>query len=717
MTLSIETMSLPSARRRTAPALFLPTPPTEEQKYAYLGREHRWIFPAATLAFAAIMISLTLFSLSRVALWAFLLPLALYTVTMAVSGATSFRRGSIRGPEHRATVENWVPSYLDSVDVFLPSAGEALAILDNTYRHVAALQWHGVLTVYVLDDSARPVVADLAAAYGFTYRTRPDPGVLKKAGNLRYGFDQSAGDVIAIFDADFVPRPDYLYELMPYFDDEKVAIVQSPQYFETPRDMHWIAKHAGSTQEMFYRWIQPSRDRFGAAICVGTCALYRRSALQQSGGFAPIGHSEDVHTGVNLMKAGFRVRYVPVNVSAGLCPDTFSAFVNQQYRWCSGSLSLLRNPTFQKHPAISSRQRVSFFAGFMYYISTAVNVLLMPLPPLIMLWVFTSEIKPSNSLWMIGSTLMWMLVYPLVHKSRWSLATLRVQYLYSWAHAVASVNHVAGRTKGWVATGAASKSTPISSSVRRVLLTHAVVTHIAIVTGLVHATGTVGLDQTWAMIALALVNAYVVLPAAWAAAVDPLSELAARVRVAWRALGDQVIDLTDSALAVPTAACPAVPVARRQNALVSSDEPERGHLPPTARPGRHRSLTRPAGTSPARSAARFRGRDLARLAHRRPGRAAAVAGHVDLPRSWELGGHLLVLASRIRVDGRSRQPGRELATLLCYAALACPDHAALIQRVLAVPTKRPVRRLVIFLTPSRWARSWTPPARHHARAL
>jgi len=562
--INAETTTVPSARTRTVPALFLPTPPTEEQKYAYLGREHRWIFPTSALAFAAIMISLMIFSLSHVALWAFLLPLALYTMTMALSGTTSFRRGSIRGTEHRANVETWVPSYLDSVDVFLPSAGEALEILDNTYCHVADLQWHGVLNVYVLDDSARPAVADLAAAYGFTYRTRPDRGVLKKAGNLRYGFDQSAGDVIAIFDADFVPRPDYLYELMPYFDDEKVAIVQSPQYFETLRDMHWIAKHAGSTQEMFYRWIQTARDRFGAAICVGTCALYRRSALLQSGGFAPIAHSEDVHTGVNLMKAGFRVRYVPVNVSAGLCPDTFSAFVNQQYRWCSGSLSLLRNPTFHRHSAISRRQRMSFFAGFLYYISTAVNVVLMPLPPLIMIWVFTSDIKPSNSVWMIGSMLMWMLVYPLVHKSRWSLATLRVQYLYSWAHAVATVNHVAGRTKGWVATGAASKSTPIASSVRRALLAHAVVTQIGIVTGLVYATRAVGLDQVWAMIALALVNAYVVLPAAWAAAVDPLNDLAARVRATWRAPGDQVIDLTDSALAVPTDASPAVPVARRQ---------------------------------------------------------------------------------------------------------------------------------------------------------
>src|SRR5262249_36877354 len=154
------------------------------------------------------------------------------------------------------------------------------------------------------------------------------------------GFEQSHGDLIAVFDADFVPRPDFIRELMPYFDDPRVGIVQSPQYFGTGRSMHWLQRNAGATQEMFYRWIQTARDRFGAAICVGTCALYRRTALEEAGGFAQIGHSEDVHTGVNVMKVGYRLRYVPVVVSKGLCPDSFSGFVNQQYRWCTGSLSL-----------------------------------------------------------------------------------------------------------------------------------------------------------------------------------------------------------------------------------------------------------------------------------------------------------------------------------------------------------------------------------------
>ncbi len=168
-----------------------------------------------------------------------------------------------------------------------------------------------------------PRSQELAERHGFVYRTRPNRGELKKAGNLRFGYEQSHGDLILILDADFVPRHDMLTELAPYFDEPDVGIVQSPQFFDThAKGMNWLQRCAGATQELFYRLIQPSRDRASAAICVGTCAVYRRAALQKAGGFAQIGHSEDVHTGVKLAKVGLRLRYVPVLVSKGLCPDT-----------------------------------------------------------------------------------------------------------------------------------------------------------------------------------------------------------------------------------------------------------------------------------------------------------------------------------------------------------------------------------------------------------
>jgi len=346
--------------------------------------------------------------------------------------------------------------------VFLPTAGESLQVLRNTYTHVGRLSWSGQLRVLVLDDAARHTVRDLAREFGFEYHTRPDRGRLKKAGNLRYGFDNSHGDVIAVLDADFVPRSDYLYELAPYLDDPDVGIVQSPQYFDTAKRMNWVQYAGGSTQILFYRWIQAARDASDAAICVGTCALYRRAALQASGGFAQIGHSEDVHTGINLMAVGYRVRYVPTVVSKGLCPDTLNHFITQQYRWCTGSMSLMLDRRFHSLH-LTKMQRLSYWSGFLYYISTALDIFVVTVPPILLGTFSPGQVQIRNYIFVLLALVVRQSVVPIITLGRDSLVSLtRIQTTYAFAHAVALFDAVRGRTDAWVATGAATSSpTPV----------------------------------------------------------------------------------------------------------------------------------------------------------------------------------------------------------------------------------------------------------------
>jgi len=125
-----------------------------------------------------------------------------------------------------------------------------------------------------------------------------------------------------------------------------VGVVQTPQYFDTDRRLGWLESGAGATQELFYRWIQPSRDALGVPICCGTNAIYRRSALAGIGGIPAIDHSEDMYTGFELMKLGYSIRYIPAVLAKGLSPDTLESFVAQQYRWCMGSMSLLTSDKF-----------------------------------------------------------------------------------------------------------------------------------------------------------------------------------------------------------------------------------------------------------------------------------------------------------------------------------------------------------------------------------
>ena len=96
------------------------------------------------------------------------------------------------------------------------------------------------------------------------------------------------------------------------------------------------------------------------------------------------------------MRVGYHVKYVPIVVSKGLCPDNAFQFLNQQYRWCTGSMSLLADKTFHEEHNISARQRLCFWSGFLYYISTGVNAFIAPLPALAMIWLLPSFVFPRE---------------------------------------------------------------------------------------------------------------------------------------------------------------------------------------------------------------------------------------------------------------------------------------------------------------------------------
>ena len=299
--------------------------------------------------------------------------------------------------EHQATVASY-QEHGETVDVFLPSCGEPLAVLNNTFRYVSKMDWRGLKTVYVLDDSARDKVRDLADRYDFRYIVRPNPGEMKKAGNLTHALGISAGDFIAVIDADFAVRPEFLYETMPYFSDPKVGIVQTAQYFDVSnRSFSYIQRYAGTLQEIFFRFIQPARDRYKAAICAGTNLVYRRSAVVAAGGFAQVPIGEDVHSGVKLWWAGYETRYLPLCLAKGVAPTDFPSLANQQARWCRSSMLLMIEKHFREAP-FTWQQRAAFWAAFLYYMSSAALLLTGPFPTLTMIWFYPEHVYPHNYL-------------------------------------------------------------------------------------------------------------------------------------------------------------------------------------------------------------------------------------------------------------------------------------------------------------------------------
>jgi len=177
------------------------------------------------------------------------------------------------------------------------------------------------------------------------------------------------------------------------------------------------------------------------------------------------------------LKVGFFVRYVPVLVSKGLCPDTLSGFVNQQYRWCTGSMSLLLSRGFHKAP-LTRIQRLCFWSGFLYYIDTAINVFVVSLPPILMAVLAPEAVSVNNYLFVFLALIVRMSIVPVVTMGSESMTGLtRIQSTYSFAHALALFDAIRGRTDAWQATGVKG-GTPTARRVRRLVMTWCVVVQV-----------------------------------------------------------------------------------------------------------------------------------------------------------------------------------------------------------------------------------------------
>ncbi|MFD7644711.1 glycosyltransferase family 2 protein [Kitasatospora sp. NPDC059795] len=477
----------------------LPSPPSDQELYWYFGPQRRWVPLLSALAFVLSAATMFSFSLRTPALWPFLAVLGVNVVALALTCLNGLRRRRFTRAGHELLVAAWQPAEAPSVDLYLPTCGEPLDILANAYRAVARLDHPGQLDVWVLDDGDRPEVAALAAEFGYHYVVRPNRGEFKKAGNLNHALGLSRGEYVAILDADFAPRADLLHHLLPYFGDPKVGIVQSPQCFDTDASMGWVQRAAGSAQEWFFRWIQPSRDASDAAICCGSNAVYRRSAIDAAGGFARLDHSEDMYTGLALHQQGFTTRYVPVLVAKGTSPDSTTSFVNQQYRWTMGNLHLIGDRTARK--AMTWRMRRCFDEGIVGYLAAAVNVLTAPLPPLVMLFAYPGEVRAWYVLPMLSLLWLWHVLLPRVSRTRWRSEVLRANVLMSFAAATAYWHTLRGRSAAWVPTGAAKpgRSGGMARNVLLVSLVWTAGTLAATTVGIAVATALHGWHYTWGL--------------------------------------------------------------------------------------------------------------------------------------------------------------------------------------------------------------------------
>ncbi len=168
-----------------------------------------------------------------------------------------------------------------TADVFICTYNEDLDLVSTTARAAKAITWPH--DTYILDDGARESMRVLAQELGVGYLVRTADWEGKnrhaKAGNLNNALMQTTGEFILILDADQVPKPEILTKVLGWFNDPKVGIVQTPQWFYnvTPGDP------LSNQQTLFYGPVQQGKDGWGAAFFCGSNGILRREALMQLG--------------------------------------------------------------------------------------------------------------------------------------------------------------------------------------------------------------------------------------------------------------------------------------------------------------------------------------------------------------------------------------------------------------------------------------------------
>lgn len=296
---------------------------------------------------------------------------------------------------------------LPTVDVFITIYNEPVDILYRTLAGATALDYPAAkLRIYVLDDGPRPEVAEVAERFGARVLARSSR-LHAKAGNVNHGLENSAGSLIFILDCDHVPVSSFLRETVGFFKDPKVGFVQTPHHFYNPdcyRKNLFLEEELANEQDLFFRIIQPGRNKGNAAIFAGSAAVLRRSALEEIGGCQTLSAIEDLHTGMAMHAKGYRSVFYERTLSGALSPENFMGYLTQRARWTRGGvqLFLLENPLFKDGLTIT--QKAHYFGSLLYFFHGWIRLvfLLVPLafllfkiPPIVAnTWTLTAFFLP-----------------------------------------------------------------------------------------------------------------------------------------------------------------------------------------------------------------------------------------------------------------------------------------------------------------------------------
>ncbi len=284
------------------------------------------------------------------------------------------------------------PHAWPTVDVFIPTVNEPLDLVRATVLAALAMDWPpDALRVWLLDDGGRDEFRQFAASAGCVYLARDDHGHAK-AGNLNHALSHSHAEFVCVFDCDHVPTRAFLQLTMgSIVAGPNLALVQTPQHCYSPDPFQRNLGLRSPQDLLFHGLLQDGNDTWNATVFTGSCAVLRRTALDEIGGFAVETVTEDVHTMLKLHRRGWDSAYLRIPLAGGLAPERLSAAIRQRARWARGMMQILRvdNPLFGRGLSVGQRicylqvsshflfavPRIAFLTAPLAYLLFGLNVI------------------------------------------------------------------------------------------------------------------------------------------------------------------------------------------------------------------------------------------------------------------------------------------------------------------------------------------------------
>ncbi len=294
-----------------------------------------------------------------------------------------YRRSTVGAPARRFRS-------LPRVTIQLPIYNERF-VVEDLLDAICSLRYpRHLLQIQVLDDSDDETMSILERAVAEkrslgepVEHIRRSTRMGYKAGALQAGLQQATGELIAVFDADFTPQRDFLEEVVHYFTDPSVGVVQTRWTYRN-RDFSILTRLQAMLLDGHFVFEHGARARSGRFFNFnGTAGVLRKTAIEDAGGWQHDTLTEDTDISYRAQLRGWQFLYAPHVEAPSELPTDMASFQVQQYRWAKGLIQTgikLLPRIFQSDLPIGTKAEAAFHltANIAYPLMLLLALLLFP---------------------------------------------------------------------------------------------------------------------------------------------------------------------------------------------------------------------------------------------------------------------------------------------------------------------------------------------------